>query len=461
MQHAITDLQTGAESAFCLPEDLFVIPDDEHFLLYAPLLHRVMQVNPGAVALLKQFKHGHPEVLHTHPQFVDQLKQAGLLMAQDDPRRRFSLCTGDHPFDPKGLTLLLTTRCSMRCIYCYAAAGDQPRLMPWPVARNAIAWMVQNTKRHNRNHLTINFHGGGEVTTARTLLRRCVTEARELARQTKLQVSFHAGLNGVMDQATRAWVIGNLDGATVSLDGVPAVQNTQRPLRNGAASFDRVAETLRFFDAKGFSYGIRLTVTADSVAQLADSVQFIAHQFGARTIQVEPVFPAGRALQNGLGEVDAQVFVAQFRIAAAIAKSYDKHLKYSGLRLDSLTQHFCSASDDALAVTPEGLISACYEVQDLEDPRASLFLYGRVDEASPHIVVDQDRLQRLRALSVDHKPYCQHCFCKWHCAGDCAAKLALDSNNPWDPSANPRCSINRALTLDQLRACIGNGRTMQ
>lgn len=460
MQPASAGLKTGVERASCLPEDLFVIPDGEHFLLYAPLLHRVIQVNPAAVVALKRFKRGHPETLRAHPRFVDQLEQAGFLLAQDDPRRRFSPSRGDRPFDPKGMTLLLTTRCSMRCIYCYAGAGDRSRQMSWPIARNAIRWMVQHTQRQHRRAFALSFHGGGEVTTARALLRRCVDEARERAQHAELRVSFQAGLNGIMDAATRTWVVDHLDGATVSLDGLPAVHNAQRPLRNGASSFPRVAETLRYFDARGFSYGLRLTVTAGSVASLAESVAFIAREFGARIIQVEPVFPAGRALQNGLGQVDAQTFVAQFQAATAIAHRYDKHLKYSGLRLDSLTQHFCSASDDALAVTPEGLLSACYEVQDQEDPRAELFLYGRIDGTSPDIVVDQDRLRRLRALSVEHKPYCQYCFCKWHCAGDCAAKLALGHPDPWDPSANPRCTINRALTLDQLRACLGNGRTM-
>ena len=62
-----------------------------------------------------------------------------------------------------------------------------------------------------------------------------------------------------------------------------------------------------------------------------------------------------------------------------------------------------------------------------------------------------DRLNaRLRTLTVEHKSACDTCFCRWSCAGECAAKLAL-AGDAWNTGENPRCIINRELTLDQMK----------
>ena len=59
----------------------------------------------------------------------------------------------------------------------------------------------------------------------------------------------------------------------------------------------------------------------------------------------------------------------------------------------------------------------------------------------------------LRTLTVEHKQGCDTCFCRWSCAGECSAKLA-DAGDAWDARDHPRCDINRALTLDQMKAYL-------
>ncbi len=83
-------------------------------------------------------------------------------------------------------------------------------------------------------------------------------------------------------------------------------------------------------------------------------------------------------------------------------------------------------------------MTGCYEVGEPDDPRAGTFFYGRLNPATGEIEVDDEKLRRLRTLTVEHKPACADCFCKWTCAGECASKPALEGN-AWDPSGNPRC----------------------
>ena len=434
-------------------KDLFVIPDkDNKFILYAPFLKTVLSVNQKVVTYLRDIQNGNLTVGDDSHFFVKQLIQAGILVEENDFPQTPSFPSKKGDFDPKGLSLFLTTRCSMACSYCYADGGSSTKVMDWNIAQTAIDWIISHTKNQKRTHCYLTFHGGGDVSTVKPLFKQCVTYARQQATRHGIKMRIDAGLNGVMSLEMVDWVASFLNGATVSLDGMPKVHNKHRPLCGGKDSFDVVARTLHRMDMHRFSYGIRATVTPDSVDYLPESIDYICQRFAVRTIQAEPVFSVGRATNMKLA-IDPVNFVEKYRQAEAIAKSYNKLLKYSGARLQTLTNQFCNVSSDSMSVTCDGKLTACFEVTETSDNRWDTFCYGSVDVNSGSIDIDMVKLNRLRSLTVEHKPYCENCFCKWHCAGDCAAKLA-SLDNAWDPSVNPRCWINRELTKDQLIAYL-------
>ena len=240
-----------------LMEDLFVIPDDDNFILYEPKKPSVLTLNKAAVKALQDFKKGNRNRLDPNSAFVKQLIAAGILSMGKTENQRMQFRKGETGFDPEGVSLFLTSRCSMRCIYCYSNGGDNPKFMPWSTAKAAIDWIVDHATARGRSSLDVSFHGGGEITTAMTLMRRCVEYVRQQAGNRGIIVRIEAGLNGVMNHQTVDWAVQNLDGATVSLDGLPEVQNFQRPLSNGRDSFPVVSAALRRMDAKEFRYSIR------------------------------------------------------------------------------------------------------------------------------------------------------------------------------------------------------------
>ena len=444
---------TSGNGEYHCAEELYVIPEGQKYLVYAPFEKALLLVNGAAVRFLQRVRAGKVAPGELEPEVVKDFESADILKcgtAAAEGGKRFE---ADSAFDPGGVTLITTNGCSMRCIYCYANGGDNARSLSWASARTAVDWMVGHARKTGKSGFYLQFHGGSQLHGQRGLMERCVAYARQRAKTYDLGVRIEAGLNGVMDAGMADWVTENLDGATLSLDGVARVQNAQRPLANGGDSFAVVSACLRRLDAKGFKYGIRSTVTRESLGMLAESIEYMCENFGARTIQVEPVFAAGRAQANNLGAIDPEYFVEQYRTARAIAGSYGKELKYSGARFGTLTNIFCNAAGKSFVVTAEGRLTSCYEVTDPEDPRSSLFHYGGLDQRSGRFVFNDDRIRRLRSLSVENKPYCEKCFCRWHCAGDCAAKLAM-LGNAWDPSGSARCHINRELTKDQMKECL-------
>jgi uncharacterized protein len=442
---------TSTYGEFILAKELFVIPDEGNYILYAPVKKNILLVNKAAVKRLQDFSQGQKDCIDPDSMFFKQLVQAEILVSANKSNPTISFPKNQTEFDPEGVSLFLTTRCNMHCVYCYSNGGDSHKVMPWETAKAAIDWIINHTTLKGRNKLNVSFHGGGEVTTSAELMKRCVKYARQQASHHRITVRFDAGLNGVMDSRTLGWIIENLDGATVSLDGLKEIQNLQRPLANGKASYDLVCHTLRRLDERRFRYGIRATVTRESLEKLVDSVGFIAKNFQATVIQLEPVFIAGRAIRNSLAPVDPQLFVEHYRKALAEARQYGVELKYSGARFNIITNTFCKVpTGNAFAVTQDGRVASCYEITSIDDTRAALFFYGKFDRQSGKFELDCEKIRKLRSLTVENKPYCQTCFCKWHCAGDCPAKMAL-LGDAWDTSTNPRCIINRELTKDQMK----------
>ena len=115
--------------------------------------------------------------------------------------------------------------------------------------------------------------------------------------------------------------------------------------------------TLRRLDESHAAYHIRLTVTAEHVARLLHSVEFLCTRFRPESIQVEPVYLLGRAAAERSAETDE--FVEAFRAAGLHAADHGTRVIFSGARLGTLTNHFCSVSQDGFCLSARGAVTAC------------------------------------------------------------------------------------------------------
>ncbi|MGH8550388.1 MAG: hypothetical protein ACRERU_17675 [Methylococcales bacterium] len=223
-------------------------------------------------------------------------------------------------------------------------------------------------------------------------------------------MSAAAASNGVLNDKQIDWVIANLQGMSISFDGLPIVHDQHRPLASGGGSSHRVIHTLERFDEAKFRYGVRLTVTRDQIAALPDSIAFICEHFQPERIQVEPAYQLGRWAQAPSAETEE--FIEAYRLAQARAQTHGHDITCSAARLDLLTNHFCSVTQDNFCLSPDGNVSACYETFSEENTWAKVFFYARPDQNGGYDF-DVATLERLRKQAVQHRSYCQGCFAKW------------------------------------------------
>ena len=76
------------------------------------------------------------------------------------------------------------------------------------------------------------------------------------------------GSNGVLNDQQLDWLLEWFDSVTISFDGTEELQNRQRPMADGSASFPLVHRTLKRLNDAGKQFSIRSTLTASSVEKL-------------------------------------------------------------------------------------------------------------------------------------------------------------------------------------------------
>jgi len=427
-----------------IPAELFVLPvENSQYLIYAPLRRTAVLADAWLVHCLREFQAGH-RGFEGAAEAAALLRRCGILGSRED---RAPAAPRTDPPRPTTVTLLLTNACNLRCRYCYAAAGEKgPAFMQPETARRAIDFVAANALAARASSFEVNYHGAGEPTVHRRLLEDSHLYARNLAQGSGLKLRSSLTTNGILPPDKRAWIVSHLDSANVSFDGLPEVQDVNRPLPSGRGSSDIVLATLRAFDRARFRYAIRMTVIAETTARLPQSIAYICRRFQPRSIQVEPVYRMGRAREVANAETAA--FLDAYRAARRTSTKAARLLRFSGARFGLVTNRFCGVAADNFCVSPAGNISACHEVADEHQPWAERFFYGRPAADPAGYDFDARVCNDLRARTVERLDYCRDCFAKWSCAGDCFHK-ALDTDHAEFEGAG-RCEIIRELTKDQI-----------
>ena len=433
-------------------EDLFVIPRrDDQYYLYAPLRRSVAVINSAAAAAVAAYlEQGESALSPPASTAIRALREGGLL---GDPIPTPPLFPENYVFCPHEVTLFPTSRCNLRCRYCYADAGRKSIDMPWNVAQAAIDLVATNAGLMGLRKFGVGFHGGGEPTVAWETVVHCTEYARAKAQEKGLEVDVYAATNGLLSDAKLQFIVEHFSTANISLDGPPDVQDYNRPRAGGGGSYAQVSRSMKFFDAHRFFYGIRATITAGTAGRMAETVRWIMSQFRPGYLHLEPAWLCGRCTTTGETPPADDVFAENFLKAVEAGRELGIDVHYSGARLDVLTSKFCAAPGDGFTMLPEGIVTSCFEVSEPSDARADIFHYGRYDAATGTIVFDSQRIAALQAMSVDNLPFCGNCFCKWHCAGDCLAKVFARSGSSTHCGSS-RCELNRALTTAQLERLV-------
>jgi uncharacterized protein len=428
--------------------DVFYLPYKENeSILYAPLLGFASIVNQSFVNLLADLSTLDTEKISEHEKkALDYLIQKGVINGTEI----FAPVSNRKGiFAPSKLTLFPTNQCNLQCKYCYASSGQIfPRVMDWEIATSAVDYFVKLLETQERELFLLELHGGGEPLYAWQLVQKIIYYAEEQCKKKNIKLEVIAGTNGVLTEKQLKWIIDHFASLNVSFDGLPHVQDYHRPMAKGTSSFVYVDKAFKFFDEHNFPYGIRCSVSAYNEILLEETIDFITNNYKTKLIYLEPVNSCGRTSNAAeLKSPNLYKFIEIFTKIDSLCRERGVYLRYSGANLERLSNTFCYVGTDDFAVTPDGYLTNCWEVSSQDHPLAKTFIFGRILPAG-EVEIDQEKLAFLKNLTLDKFQYCQDCFAKWHCAGDCVTRLGHE--NYFGDRGGERCETTRLLLKNRI-----------
>jgi len=355
------------------------------------------------------------------------------------------------PLKPAFLGLIPTRDCNLACRYCgFLPPGESREVMDLRLACDAVDWYLNLVARDGEEGPAEVHFFGGEPFCATEVVDLVYHRARLRAAELGCAVRFETATNGVFDEVRCRWIADSLDDVILSLDGPADVQDRQRPRRGGQGTFETVARSARILSEGRAELSLRACVTADTVDRLPEIAAWFCQEFRPVAVCFEPVQPTAEAQAAGLLAPDPWVFAREFVAAARVLEDFGVQAIYAAADIGARRVSFCPIGRDVAIVSPDGTISACYLLRQEWEQRGLDLVMGRFESGSVHL--SEEAIAGVRELNVWNKPFCQRCFCKWHCAGGCHVNNIL----PAAPGEYGRlCIQTRIIALCNILKSMG------
>jgi uncharacterized protein len=398
---------------------LFRVEDIAALPVSAPVAKAIAALAPGFSSLIPDAQ-------------MQALRATGLVA---DPGAADGAATAEAPPSPGpsrlvNMVLVLAQTCNMRCTYCLGGGGEygRPGMLSEQTAIAAVDWFLESSGDASR--VQIGF-AGGEPLLAFPLLQRVVTYAREQAGARGKVVTFGLNTNGSLltDQVV-AFLAKEGIVPTISFDGPAAVQDRQRPFRNGKGSFERVRRNVRRLSAVMPDLTAQATVCAGSdpfaIRRALEEAGFrrcvlnrpspalLRGRGGARTGAAADA-PATRELQEAAermteyrrAEVDDLFTAVRARDLAAAAPTRELRM-LTHLAAGRRNPASCAVGRGVVAVAADGGVYPCPSFLGVEEMRL-----GDIGDCG---VQDMDD----RRTVVENLPACRRCWARYLCGGGCS-----------------------------------------
>jgi uncharacterized protein len=356
---------------------------------------------------------------------------------ENDDNRPLCLAAMPTTMPITNMDMDLTVDCNMRCVYCFKEKRQEE--MSKKVAFDSIIWFIYASGQ--AQEIYVNFLGG-EPLLRFELIKQLVPFGTRRAWQHNKKIHFGITTNCtlVTDEVIDFWKKWNI-GFHTSIDGIPDVQNRNRPLVSGEPSAPLVEQAVPKILACRPNTMARSTVVPENVAHCYDNYKYF-RSLGYTRIGLVP------GDGKDWDEKSINLFEEQFRqIADALIAEFRKgvfvHVKgiHDYLIAEDVKERrrfACGAGRGTVLVDVHGHLYPCHRWNKLTENRWRI---GSIYET-----FDDDARSVLRnGCPSDRVPdACGSCTAKRLCNGGCPAENLEESDSPFTMSEN-KCRLTVAL----------------
>jgi uncharacterized protein len=352
-----------------------------------------------------------------------------------------------HPEFHRGEVLTawlhITNACNLRCPYCYLSKTSEN--MDEPTGRASVDAVISSAVREGYPAIKLKY-AGGEASLNHRHMTGLHAYAKERAAAAGLQLQATLLSNGV---SLPAGLIGTLREESIrvmiSLDGVGAAHDTQRPFVSGRPSFRQVERTIATLVKARYGPHLSITITARNAAGVPDVVRFaLDHDltFSLNFFRDNDQAAGVADLQYG-----EQAMIAALLGSFAVIAERLPRWSVLGSVLDrgqllQPRERSCGVGQDYVVIDQRGRVAKCH--MEIERTLGDVFRH--------------DPLQLVRAdtgpgvaqnLPVTEKAGCRDCTWRYWCTGGCAVATFRATGR--SDIKSPNCNIYKAIYPEALR----------
>jgi radical SAM protein with 4Fe4S-binding SPASM domain len=306
---------------------------------------------------------------------------------------------------------VLTTACSLACLYCYGSGGKRPACSAsWPAIKASIDYIANVNKK-----AAILIFPTGEQTLNFPLLKKMVRYVRAKMQPLVLAIS----TNGFITEKQALWLAENFDLVQVSCDGPPEIQDLQRPSNQCVPSSVLVERTIRTLVEHEANFKVRATLTHHSIGK-EERIFSYFYKLGVSRLACVVVSPqgAGEVLARKMSMFDALKMELKLKELGDVF----------GLRCELDSEqllgkrdiHTCPAGH-IFTLGADSTLASCSVYGDSYDiklnPGAEQFVFGRYDSEQKRFTINRKKLASLRKFPTKVKK-CATCSFRL-CWGEC------------------------------------------
>ncbi|MFD7654750.1 radical SAM protein [Actinosynnema sp. NPDC059797] len=331
--------------------------------------------------------------------------------------------------------LHVTNKCNLRCPYCYVHKSDDS--MDDDTARRSVDALVASALRNGFRSLRLKY-AGGEASLNREVLLRLHDHARARCVEAGIGLSAVLLSNGVAIAPGLSADLKRRDiRVMISLDGLGAVHDAQRPTLAGKPSSARVVRTIDRLIAEGLSPHISTTITSRNLDGIPDVVRFAIERSLTFSLNFFRDNDCSATFQDLQYEEQAMID-GLVRVFAVMEERLPRWSLLGSVldrgQLLSPRRRSCGVGDDYVVVDHYGNLAKCH--MELSET------VGRIGIDDPVRAVRHTPVG-IRNLLAEEKTGCRGCTWRNWCSGGCAA-ATFRATGRFDVRS-PNCNIYQAI----------------
>lgn len=303
------------------------------------------------------------------------------------------------------LTLIISNVCNLSCSYCYIPgrnAKGNNRMSP-----DAVREVLRNLVDFYPEIDVAHFFGGEPLMNLPALeagieFLAAANEANLIEKMPRFAVTTNGTWSNPEVMALlKHWNVG----VTISWDGTRDIQDSCRPLRTGAGSYELLAETMERFQKAGIPFDIECTYNGHHRKlgiSITDLMNFFYEKTHQKLIHIAPVFlpkPGSFEMARNSDYLDFETLGEDYRAAAKLSvtnliKGEGPVLEFVQRAVEHLATQvpakiYCPAFFTQLTVGIDGTVYPCFMLAGNDEYRMGNLFQGTFPGSAAKRVVER------------------------------------------------------------------------